>query len=504
MNKLKKLVKVCMVAFMAFTTMSVANASEETKASIKINKDGTTYSAYRVLDINTNTTSGKDISVYSENTNFSDFFKSTYSFSADKGIMKGVDIIDPSLSDEGLNSSKTNYKQNEKMEALSVALISYIKGKNLTPTTIQSNQVTPLAQGYYIIVENATTISSSSEVGVVPSKAMIVSVINGDTRVIDPKQATVTIKKTADDKAVSESTIGKDINYKINSTIPTYASNFTNIKYNITDVLSEGLTYKTDTLNITVGGTKIVANGKVVLGNESFFVNTPAFTGQNLSVEFHYDALKTAAIAGQEVVVTYTAKLNEKAVLTDPNTNTATLNYSNQPDGTTTGIPSKTETYTYGIKIKKIDGNTGDASKVLEGAKFRIEKSGDASFTPMEVTSGADGIIKFDRLGDGIYTLTEVTAPNGYALLKGAITVEITHKDNFKSASFKVSGDNNVVSSTNSDDAVTLDLQIKNYKGISLPETGGMGTTVFMIGGAALLVVAGALLVVYTKKTKKA
>ena len=43
-----------------------------------------------------------------------------------------------------------------------------------------------------------------------------------------------------------------------------------------------------------------------------------------------------------------------------------------------------------------------------------------------------------------------------------------------------------------------------NYKGINLPETGGMGTTIFMIGGAALIALAGVMLVVYSKKSKKA
>ena len=66
-----------------------------------------------------------------------------------------------------------------------------------------------------------------------------------------------------------------------------------------------------------------------------------------------------------------------------------------------------------------------------------------------------------------------------------------------------MNGNNEIVDNVTVENG-TISFDVYNYKGINLPETGGMGTTIFMIGGAALILLAGVMLVVYSKKSKKA
>lgn len=174
-----------------------------------------------------------------------------------------------------------------------------------------------------------------------------------------------------------------------------------------------------------------------------------------------------------EIVITYTAKLNKNATIADVgNKNTATLTY-----GDASGL-SKTASatvHTYQLTVNKTDG-----SSALEGAKFKLKNSDDKFALVTEgyisgwdangtvLTTPVSGVIKFIGLGgDTTYTVVETAPPAGY--IKAADkTVTFTAKD----------------------EVVT----IVNTPGELLPETGGMGTTVFYLSGAVLMMAAGVLM----------
>lgn len=219
---------------------------------------------------------------------------------------------------------------------------------------------------------------------------------------------------------------------------------------------------------------------------------------------------------------------------------------------------SEVKTYVTGIKINKVDGKD---NKKLAGAKFAIKgntlkvvltktntyeesesgtyyKLRDGSYTsdrPTEETeenyasttqkykmntivdkttvsdeikaegyTGDDGILIFEGLNAGTYTITELVAPDGYNLLKNPITVTITENANMTNANWtvkeKVDGGTESTLQVGSDNLFSFN--VENNSGSELPSTGGMGTTIFYVLGSLLVVIAGVALVTKKRMSK--
>ena len=213
----------------------------------------------------------------------------------------------------------------------------------------------------------------------------------------------------------------------------------------------------------------------------------------------------------------------------------------------------ETKTYVTGLKLTKVDGK--DTSKTLTGAKFKIEGKGmkvvlinktiykasetgtyymlkDGTYTktapvtdkdaagynadlyddvnkkyekvtvvdkttvPTEInTTGyvdKNGVLTFEGLGEGTYTITELVAPNGYNLLKDPITITITANLTPEGCAWTVK--NGKTGLTAGEDHLFA-FNVENNSGTELPSTGGIGTTIFYILGSLLVVVAGVVLV---------
>lgn len=206
---------------------------------------------------------------------------------------------------------------------------------------------------------------------------------------------------------------------------------------------------------------------------------------------------------GAEIVVTYTATVNKNAIAVI-STNQAKLTYSNDP---TTGETKDSQTeeqkvYTSKIVIDKFETDKKDTVK-LEGAEFVLYKKApndadqnaiqyykqdettkavswvDAIADATKVTTDANGAASFDGLANGTYYLVETKAPAGYNQLTEAKDVVVT---------------GSITDSTK----LSVTAEVANSAGTLLPSTGGMGTTIFYVLGAVLVVGAGVLLV--TKK----
>lgn len=285
------------------------------------------------------------------------------------------------------------------------------------------------------------------------------------------------------------------------------------------DTLSAGITFDNlDTVkiaNVDGGDSKEITNYE--------FDDTDLHeAGHPTSFKLSIDDVKTCAAAaglnlndGATITVTYTAHLNDKATVntangskTTDNKNSVFLQYSNNPridtslDHTTT---SEVCVYTYQLNnTKHQDSENGP---VLEGAGFRLysneacnaedeiklKMNDDGTYSRdfstegkgVEMLSNKDGQFNVKGLDAGTYYLKETNPPTGYSACPDTkIVISATHDE----YNVNLSGDSNL----------TNDIVNKKAGGITLPSTGGIGTTIFYVVGGGLMVAAIVLLV--TKK----
>lgn len=324
----------------------------------------------------------------------------------------------------------------------------------------------------------------------------------------------------------ADQAVGENFNFKITALIPGYSKEYTNVKYIITDKLSEGLDYNDDSIKVTV-------NGQVIQEGENTFKFTKT-DAQNIKIDFNSNYI--LANGGKEVIVTYSAKLNNDAKYNfDPNTNDVTLEYSNNPDTTkdSTKIHDRTYQYTFGIdadlfasrqdknKVTREIIKVDETGKVLDqqtenvmetgqkvegplsGAEFTLTPKNGTPGKVLTATSDNSGKLKFTGLATGEYELVETKAPEGYALNNTPQKVKITATYNpegtLKSYSITINDQNtSTYTATYEQDGSIKEIKddtktsiIKNTKLSQLPSTGGMGTYIFTFVGVTLM--AGAI-----------
>ena len=286
--------------------------------------------------------------------------------------------------------------------------------------------------------------------------------------------------------------VGQTVKFTITGKVPDYTG-FTKYTYLITDTMTDGLTFNRESLTVKVGEATVTNDCTIAYDAETapqtFTVSIPV-------LEKTYDF-------GAEIVVTYTATVNKNAIAVI-STNQAKLTYSNDP---TKGETKDSQTeeqkvYTSKIVIDKFETDKKDTVK-LEGAEFVLYKKApndadqnaiqyykqdettkavswvDAIADATKVTTNANGAASFDGLANGTYYLVETKAPAGYNQLTEAKDVVVT---------------GSITDSTK----LSVTAEVANSAGTLLPSTGGMGTTIFYVLGAVLVVGAGVLLV--TKK----
>ncbi len=480
------------------TTPAVPNATEGT---LKITKTGSTFDIYMLAEATVEP--GASAYTYVATSAFENFFSDTGSYPLTAG---GVGSLIP----------------NDTAQDMATALQGYI-GDTISPdyAGIASDATTNLPVGYYLIIEKTTSNTSAT----VASKAMLVSIpeLSGETWNLDV-HATLKdsegdiekhiVKSTDPEVLVDASTaaIGDTVPYKIVASVPDYDDSIDRdtIVYKVSDALSEGLTYQPDSL--------VVKQGTLTLqAGMDYKVATPA--GKTFELTFDFEAIEDKGA----ITITFNAILNENAaqsvgtVMGNPND--VTLTYTNNPleENDYFEKDDRVISYTTGIAVQKVAAN--DAALDLAGATFELWDAGNAlvgSYTydtegnPVlagsAVTDG-DGMIYFPGLDEGTYTLKETVAPAGYHILDNPVTIElVAEKDGNGEPTgeftCKVGGVLNSETVHPSTDANKLffNVEIKNEAGWSLPGTGGIGTTLFTVGGAALIALSGILLVIAIRK----
>lgn len=360
---------------------------------------------------------------------------------------------------------------------------------------------TNLAFGYYVISPQG---GSTADRG---TDAILANVVTADKNV-NLKSEYPTISKTVDGENHADAQVGDVLNFELKSKVPNMTE-YTTYVFNFVDILSKGLTLDQSTIKVTIGASELQKD-------DDYTVSVTGGNGAATELKIIMADFKTkhGDKAGQDIKVTYSASINEHAVAgQDDAGNSAKLEYSNDPinGGTGESVPDVTHGYTFDFDIAKTDGEDGSA---LAGAVFQLQKklggtpvklivesAGDKSNPAVvrPVKAGEEGVatiatpesgkITFKGLDAAGYQLVETEAPDGYNKLKDPVDVTIAAKYDQDGVlqSWTVNGGGNDVA-----------VNIQNNKGALLPETGGIGTILFTLVGAAAIGYG-----IYRKRTAK-
>lgn len=359
-------------------------------------------------------------------------------------------------------------------------------------------------------------------------------------------------RKSKDWEADADYRVGAEVPYLIRVDVP---SNVEKLKtFRLTDTMTN-LTFKAGSFKIyETKETDYTSKTPILTGI------SPTVTGKTWTIDFNIaDAAGTITsavkeYAGKSIYIYFVAALDEDAAMTEAgNPNNITLDYSNAIYPTTEDpdnpnkpkdpeidyIKDVVNVFTFGIDVLKLDGEATTPNTPLKGVTFDLYRvnDGKAPATGEKVTetwlktagnavkigsktTGTDGKLSFEGLDNATYYLVETQTKAGYNLLKEPykavlnLTATFTKETTKKITPDSMNGTATIVTTetTTTTDYGTgngvkatkgkFEVTVKNYKGFTLPTTGGIGTFVFTFAGIAMM--AAAVILLITSKKKKA
>lgn len=514
MKRIKKLVAAMLTAIMMMTMTVTAFAAEGTgNCTLTVNVksgegvpqqtlEGQTINLYKLFDVTESKTGGTANYAYTVN--------DTY-----KSALASVLKIDENSTNETIVKAVTDLGEsnNAKVQKFANDFTAEALKKSLTATTnsgklgnVNSYEFTGLDAGYYLVyVTGGKKIQSS------------LVTVDATTSKVELKTEAPSITKTADGDTVS---IGQVVKYTVTGSIPD-TTGYDQYQYIIHDTLSKGLDFVNDT-----NGTALGEDATTVNVNVAFTDGTDANTAPTTAV-LSGTGKRTMALdlsewvranqtnKGKAFTVTYYAKVNKDAVVT--NKNSATLEYGNKQGETTTTKPSEVKTPTYPLDINKTNKNTNEK---LAGAKFSLyteeeykkevdtrqaikvtgangnyvvdPASSVTEFESVKSIEGKEYNLRVNGLAVGTYYLVETKAPDGFNKLTAPVVIKITKSTDTDVNNWTISKDGTVET-----DKI---IDIENSTGSLLPSTGGAGVIVF--AGVAILLVFGVVVSFIRDKRK--
>jgi fimbrial isopeptide formation D2 family protein/LPXTG-motif cell wall-anchored protein len=470
MKTMRKLFTVLLALAMTLALAVPAFAADTTGSITITNPQGDrTYTAYKIFDV---TYSGDHYSYTISDTDAAFTTVKAYADVTANGL---------TLTPVG-KTGKYNVSTGDSFSAASFA--QYLKtnagslgtGTAFTQVgnTMKASGLTP---GYYFVSGTSGTVCELATAK--------------DIQIRDKNEAPQ-IEKSVDD-ADRTVEIGQKLTYTITGKVPS-TKGYTEYTYELTDTMSEGLTFNKD-VKVTIGDEDVTTAAAITKNGNGFVasVNMMDYQGQ----------------IDKPVVITYTATVNEKAIQRNEETNTATLKYSNDPANKNSFKESSVEVEVFSFNIVINKYAAGNESTKLEGAKFVLKNAegkyyncdtatkavtwvvGKADTT--EVTTDVNGVARFDGLQAGTYKLEETAAPAGYNQLIKDITIVLKEDG---SATI-----DDAASTPEADRSLTAG--VANSTGTMLPETGGIGTVIFVALGALAVICAGVFLVTNKRMSKE-
>ena len=514
---------------LAATTVATANAAGGNATLTVSTKDakfaGKTVNAYKMFSA-TVSSDGGAVS-HTLNDAWKPFFKNSVGLTdvTDANVNDKANDYVSKLKDSALTAfaaKASNWAQNtaNSITADATATVSKIAATDGKYTAT----FTGLDYGYYVIAVPGATVADTN------SQYAALVRVHSTTVSVDIKGALPTVDKKVQvdgtGKDATDAKIGDTLKFTLTSTIPDMSA-YNTYTFNFKDTLSKGLTFgQVD--SVKVGDTALTTDTDYTVAT------APADNGKTLLTVTMKNFKNQQANVGKKITVTYTATLNENAVVGGAgNTNSATIQYSNNPstNGTGESEPSKVRVFTYGFTVDKYTGDEyTDKARRLAGAEFtlapkndtdstaisfvqvsagdgttnavyRVAKTGEEGATTTIITP-ASGKVVFQGLKNGEYTLTETKAPAGYNKLASAIGVKVNGQNNgtdTTNATVTITYNNN--NGSNYDQTASNGvIPVQNKPGVVLPGTGGMGTIAFTVIGVLVI----ALGVAWTLKRKNA
>ena len=494
MKHARKLASLLLALVMVFALAATAFAQDVQgtggTGSITISNaaKGETYTIYKLFDATVHV--GADVTSIAYTGTVPTGLETYFSADENNYISATPDATDGANMSDGLKAALKTWTENaiETAHAESDGTTLNFKG---------------LAYGYYVVTTTQGT------------QVISVDSTMPDVTIFDKNSATPTnLNKKAD---VNDVSIGDTVTYTVSFKTSNYYGAGTEAKeivsYTIEDTLPDFLN------NVTV--TSISVNNDAIRDQTGA---TPQFDSNKKIVIDWYDEVNKQFLYdnGATVTITYTAVVTENAAIDgDGNTNDVTLKWttkdSDQP--VPREIKEKETIYTYAIALKKVNDKGVALSGAIFEFPFYVKSTADADGAYIyagteagenltkQITTPADGVIIVKGVKTDSYTITEFKAPDGYNKLADPVTVTAV-KTGGTTTSKIVYLDENGKETDETTNTTKVEVNIAkiaatavvvvNKAGTELPSTGGMGTTLFYVLGAVLVVGAGVLLI--TKK----
>ena len=488
MRKVKKLLGLLLAAVMVLAMSATAFADEGTH-TITAPDNGHTYEVYQIFTGD-----------YSEGDNSQKVLSNV------KWGKNGTGTQGDNVSEEILTELKNANGSDTEQLAVITKYAKLQSSDKFGTVTYESPLEVP--SGYYLIKDEDGSQENEQD-----SYTLYIVQVVGENITIAPKADVPESEKKVDDKNDSNTSedeeswqdsadydIGDHVPYQLTATLPDNVSNYTSYTLKFVDTMSRGLTYDADSAEVFVNGKSA---GKLEPTSANYSGDDDRYTDGTV-LTWNFANIKAAPYnAGNNAVITieYTATLNNNAVMGSAgNPNKMHIEFSNNPNGEGTGqTPDDTNiVFTYKVVVNKVD----EDKKPLAGAQFTLQKkqaNGSWEDIGSATVSENQATFTFSGLDDGDYKLIETVTPDGYNDIAD-IEFTITAEHDILSDDPRLTNLNGnsvtgeiTFEAKPEDGSLTTD--VINKSGSTLPETGGMGTTIFYVLGAILVLGAGGLLI---------
>lgn len=565
-KKLQQWAALCLTLALAFCLALPVWADEPTTYDISVGQTGTiqvngiqesadttvTVNVYQLMTVKFDTTNQQPeeplytwVSGVAQwlNTNTNETYKA-YINASDNSVTENFSV--PTTDENGTKAAEIAAFY----DALAAAIRSNAIALTATSSqTVQGSGIQPVSASinnldmgnYLVLIEGGMKVYRPSAVNLVPewkktSESPETWEWVLETANVELKSSEPALTKTVSDTQVA---IGDTVTYTLVADLPYYPENALHKHYQISDVLPDGMTLNATSVEVYAGdelSQTIKLDGSTDYNLKSSNAQRPTdvTTDEDVmaaSFAVTFQDITTLAESGYtKIKVTYTATANEYINILEnsddsANTNTAYLDYNNDPYGSATSWQTKTATatvYSYGIMVNKKD----EESNPLSGAKFTLSANANGSnlitfdgsdgnyhkatssengVTEIEVDSS--GKLTLSGLDVGTYYLTETKAPGGYVKLATPKTIVITDNKTGAEGTQDFPKPNGLLedNSTGTDGADGYyELDVVNSKGFTLPSTGGMGTVLFTTIGIVLMGGGLVLLLLYLRRRNRA